>query len=83
MTSKTEPLLPMYLSAAEIAKRIMPMHPRTLKRAQGRGEIVGHLHNGKWRFNTQSVLAWIAGRGIEPEPAMRRGRPRKAAKYSD
>jgi hypothetical protein len=72
----------MYLSAAEIAKRIMPMHARTLKRAWARGEIQGHLHNGKWRFTTESVLAWIGGKPIAPEPVAkrRRGRPRKEAK---
>jgi hypothetical protein len=66
-TKEQEPLL---LTAAEINREIMRISPRTLKRAQARGDIKAYLHGGKWRFERPSVLAWISGK-------RRRGRPRK------
>ena len=84
MTTKIDPL-PLYLTAAEISERIMPINARTLKRAQLRGDIRGSLHGGKWRFETASVVAWINGDGqkVSPEPVITLsgkrmvGRPRK------
>jgi hypothetical protein len=89
MTETTKKKHPLFMTAAEIREQILDVHPRTLKRAVSRREIRGHLHLGKWRFETESVLAWIAGKSADtqatPEsgtaPAKRqpRGRPRKGA----
>lgn len=77
----TQTELPLLLTAAEISRKIIAVNPRTLKRWQAAGKIEGRLINGKWRFNRESVLAYLSGLPPSPEPvdpsAKRpRGRPR-------
>jgi hypothetical protein len=78
--------LPLFMTAAEISERIININARTLKRAQARGDIRGSLHGGKWRFETESVLAWINGKKVSSEPVIASsgkrpvGRPRKGTR---
>lgn len=79
----TETELALLLTAAEINRKIIAVNPRTLKRWQAAGKIEGRLINGKWRFNRDSVLAYLSGSPPSPEPVIApsgkrpRGRPRK------
>jgi Helix-turn-helix domain len=80
----TQTELPLLLTAAEISRKIIAVNARTLKRWQAAGKIEGHLINGKWRFNRESVLAYLLGSPPSPEPviapsAKRPGRPRKVS----
>ena len=86
---ETTQLEPQFLTATEVSERIINVHPRTLKRAQARGDIKGHFLGGKWWFERESVLAWISGKkktstpepvtptGSIPSGKRPRGRPRK------
>jgi len=69
MTSQIE--LPLLLTAAEINRKIFAVNPRTLKRWQAAGKIEGHLINGKWRFNRESLLAYLSDSPpTPPEPVI-------------
>ncbi|SRR5260221_9729662 len=88
---ETTQLEPQFLTATQVSERIINVHPRTLKRAQARGDIKGHFLGGKWWFDRESVLAWISGEkvsavsaagpvtptGLIPSGKRPRGRPRK------
>lgn len=73
---------PLLLSASEINRELFRVNPRTLKRWHAAGKIEALLVNGKWRFNRESLLAYLSGSPPAPAesviPAAKRapGRPR-------
>jgi excisionase family DNA binding protein len=45
----------------EEAAELLHVHPKTLKRMAGRGELPGHFRFGRWYFYPSELDSWMRG----------------------
>ena len=45
----------------EEAAELLRVHPKTLKRMAGRGELPGHFRFGRWYFYPSELDSWMRG----------------------
>jgi excisionase family DNA binding protein len=49
------------LGCAEAAE-LLGVHPKTIKRMAGRGELPGHFRFGRWYFYPSELDSWMRGK---------------------
>ena len=46
---------------SEEAAELLRVHPKTIKRMAGRGELPGHFRFGRWYFYQSELDSWMRG----------------------